>query len=79
MSRSILLRYGGSDISWETKVMSDRVMLFLLILAIVLLMLIILYQRFLFTRDTQNKIREISKKLDDILTADRAFFQKNAG
>lgn len=50
--------------------MSDAAMIFFLSLCIVFLILIILYQRFVFHNGIQAKLRKISMKLNEIVAAD---------
>ena len=50
--------------------MSEKLMLFFLIGIVILLLVIILYQQFLFTRGTQAKLKKISEKLSNILDRD---------
>ena len=47
--------------------MSDKTIIFFLVLIIIMLFLIILYQRFVFTRGIQTKLKQISEKLEEIL------------
>lgn len=46
--------------------MSDRTILFFLLAVIAALFLIILYQRFVFSKGIQTKLKEISRKLEEI-------------
>ena len=50
--------------------MSEKLMLFFLIGIVILLLVIVFYQQFLFTRGTQNKLKKISEKLSDIIERD---------
>ena len=47
--------------------MSDKTIIFFLVLTIIMLLLIIMYQRFVFTRGIQTKLKQISEKLEEIL------------
>ena len=47
--------------------MSDKTIIFFLVLIIIMLFLIILYQRFVFTRGIQTKLKQTSEKLEEIL------------
>ena len=47
--------------------MSDKTIIFFLAVAVCLLFLVVLYQRFIFGRGIQAKIRRINKKLEEIL------------
>ena len=46
--------------------MSDKTIIFLLLIIILFLFLIVLYQRFIFNRGIQAKIKQINHKLDEI-------------
>lgn len=46
--------------------MSDQTILFFLLAVIAALLLIILYQRFVFSKGIQTKLKEISRKLEEI-------------
>lgn len=50
--------------------MSDRVLMVLLVCVIILLLSVILYQQFVYTKGIQEKLREISRKLSDIVEND---------
>lgn len=50
--------------------MSDQTMAWLLGLVILVLALVILYQRYVFTRGIQAKLKQISRKLEEILASD---------
>lgn len=50
--------------------MSDRVIIFFLICAIIPLLFIILYQRSAYTKDIQVKLKKISRELSDIIEND---------
>lgn len=50
--------------------MSDQTILFFLLVVIAVLVFVILYQRFAFTRGTQTKLKQISRKLEDIQKSD---------
>lgn len=50
--------------------MSDKTIIFFLTGIIIVLLLVIFYQRFVFTRGTQLKIKKINKKLAEILETD---------
>ena len=47
--------------------MSDKTIIFFLVVVVCLLFLVVLYQRFVFGRGIQAKIRRINKKLEEIL------------
>lgn len=51
--------------------MSDKTIIFFLVLTIIMLLLIIMYQRFVFTRGIQTKLKQISEKLEEILETGR--------
>lgn len=50
--------------------MSDRMLMALLICVIILLLAVILYQQFVYTKGIREKLREISRKLSDIVEND---------
>lgn len=50
--------------------MSDRAIIFFLVCAIIILMFIVLYQRFAYTKGIQAKLKRISRKLSDIVESD---------
>ncbi len=47
--------------------MSDKTIIFFLAVVVCLLFLVVLYQRFVFGRGIQAKIKRINKKLEEIL------------
>lgn len=50
--------------------MSDKTIIFFLVCITILLLLIVFYQQFVFTKGIQEKLKKISKKLSDILEND---------
>lgn len=50
--------------------MSDRTIIFFLLFIITVLLLVILYQRFVFTRSIQMNLKQICEKLEEILAID---------
>ena len=50
--------------------MSDKTIIFLLVIIILILFLIVLYQRFIFNRGIQAKIKQINHKLEEISETD---------
>lgn len=47
--------------------MSDKTIMFFLAIIVIVLFLVVLYQRFAFRRGIQMKLRQINKKLEEIL------------
>lgn len=50
--------------------MNDKTIIFFLLVIIVALIFVVLYQRFVFTKGTQTKLKQISQKLEEILESD---------
>ena len=50
--------------------MSDKTIIFFLIVIISILALVVLYQQFVFNRGIQAKIKQIDEKLEEILETD---------
>ena len=50
--------------------MNDRAIIFFLVCAIIMLLFIILYQQFVYTKGIQAKLKEISTELSDIVESD---------
>ena len=50
--------------------MNDKTIIFFLLVIIVALIFVVLYQRFVFTKGTQTKLKQISQKLVEILESD---------
>lgn len=69
MTPNILLQFGVLDIRWEIK-MSGQAVIFFLMTIIIILICIIWYQRFVFKKGIQAKLKQIIYKLEDILETD---------
>lgn len=50
--------------------MNEKTIIFFLVIIIVALIFVVLYQRFVFTKGTQTKLKQISEKLEEILGSD---------